>query len=87
MHKLSVKQPGSRIQLKMTEAEKFWDKSSMVKSHNQDIPSIFTGFDKAKVKSLHKRRKNPLLLLKSNQEEQKLLQKMITQDALFKARA
>lgn len=70
----------------MTEAAEFQDKSSMLKPHNQDTPSIFTGFDKAKTKILHKRRKKTLLLQKSNQEEQKLLWKMIKQDALFKAR-
>lgn len=47
----------------MTEAEEFWDKSSMVKSHNQDIPSIFTGFDKAKVESSQEKKK-PLIASK-----------------------
>lgn len=47
----------------------------MGKPHNQDIPSIFTGFYKAKIKSLHKRmKKKPLIASKSKK------------DALFKAR-
>lgn len=68
----------------MTEAAEFLGKST-IKPHDQDIPSIFTGFDKAKMKSLHKRRKNTLLQ-KPKQEEQKLLWKMLKQGDLFKAR-
>lgn len=60
----------------MTEAAEFQDKSSTEKPQNQDIPLIFTGFYKAKIKSLHKRKKTSLLLQKQQeqkQEEQKLL--------------
>lgn len=50
-----------------------------------NTPSIFTGFAKAKIKSLCKKGKKPTLLQSESKRNQKSHEKMLKEDALLKA--